>query len=511
MLGQKIKLNSTNFVKEVLNNNGYFCEHFPFCFSTSSLSDKWNEIEMQIRRLVCNNGIITNPIKISISKEGLLRRDIYIPNILSFLDLLIYMGDNYDIILSKSKSKASESKINYIKSFEYPTSFKKSVIIRNVRFVGYKYKLKLDIANCFNSIYTHSLSWAFVGKNVAKAIVNRQQVPTFEYMLGDKLDKLNSKMNSNQTNGLLTGPYTSRVSSELILAELDRVLEDEGFRFVRYVDDYNFYFTTEEEAKNSITKIAQILSEYNLLLNKDKIEIIKFPFDILDNFEEIFRLNENCDNVYELLQKAYKLCENGNMGAIKYLLKVVGNKHLPSRYFEQIFGLLINTMITFPLLSPYIAKVVEIYLPYLTPYKINKRLNKLLFKEVELEHSHEVLWLLYIMMSADVIIDEKIIKEIFKQNNDLAIIMCLDYLSNRYDKSGYKSFNEVANVFNEGIKSISEKIKDSSMHSKHWLLAYVICKNNLTLNKKIKVGSFKNWKYYKLFADNDVQFYSSFY
>ena len=89
--------------------------------------------------------------------------------------------------------------------------------------------------------------------------------------------------------------------------------------------------------------------------------------------------------------------------------------------------------------------------------------------------------------------------------------MCLDYLSNRYDKSGYKSFNEVANVFNEGIKSISEKIKDSSMHSKHWLLAYVICKNNLTLNKKIKVGSFKNWKYYKLFADNDVQFYSSFY
>ena len=128
-----------------------------------------------------------------------------------------------------------------------------------------------------------------------------------------------------------------------------------------------------------------------------------------------------------------------------------------------------------------------------------------------MEHSHEVIWLLYIMMSADLIIEQDIVDKILKQDNDLAIIMCLDYLHNCYSRAGYKSLNEVADVFKEGIKNINERIKNCTMQSKHWLLTYVICKNNLTVNKNIKVGVFKNRKPYKLFAENGIDFYNSLY
>ena len=33
----------------------------------------------------------------------------------------------------------------------------------------YKYRLKVDITNCYNSLYTHSITWAICGKDLAKS------------------------------------------------------------------------------------------------------------------------------------------------------------------------------------------------------------------------------------------------------------------------------------------------------------------------------------------------------
>lgn len=30
--------------------------------------------------------------------------------------------------------------------------------------LGYQFRLKLDVANCYNSIYTHSVAWGICGK-----------------------------------------------------------------------------------------------------------------------------------------------------------------------------------------------------------------------------------------------------------------------------------------------------------------------------------------------------------
>lgn len=504
------KLTKNNFIKAILSNNGYFCEHFPSCFNTINLAKKWDSMKYELLKLIDVSTKGTVPLMISMSKEGLLRRQIYIPNIVSFLELANYLEKHYDFILNKCYSKCSESKINYIKSFDYPSNYRESIYSRNAHFVGYKYKLKLDISNCFNSIYTHSISWACVDKEKAKIMYHNKNLQTDDYKIGDKIDELNANMNASQTNGLLTGPFTSKVSAEIILSALDKILKKD-YDFVRYVDDYNFYFSTQEEANNAIPHIASVLSEYNLLINKEKIQIIKFPFDIIENFEDTFKLDEESKNVYMLLQKAYAFANEGNVGALKYLLKTLNEKELPSSYLPQIYGLLINTMITFPLLSPYVVNVIELYLPYLKPEKFHKQMNKILHKEMEAGHDHEVLWLLYIILKAGVIIADENIKLILTSNNDLAVIMCLDYLNNNYKSIGFNDRKEVALKYINELSEITNKIKDSSMLSKNWLLIYTICKLNLRINNQIKLNNIKRTKLYQIFAQNNINFYTSFY
>ena len=507
----KIYLNKNNFLKVILKNNGYINEHIPFCFNTADLANKWDDIKDKVINLINNNRKGTYPISISVSKSGFLRRTIHIPNILSFLDLAIFISKNWDFIIKKCKSKASESKIYYISSFDYPSNYKRSIFKRNARFVGYKYKLKLDISNCYNSIYTHSITWAFVGKENVKEMYLNKSIKTSEYDLGDKIDSLNRKMNADQTNGILTGPFTSRISSEIVLCEIDRLLEKENFDFVRYVDDYNFYFITQTEAENAIPKIANILNEYNLLINKEKLQIQNFPFDKLENYSQMFKFENDKENIYYLLQKVFSLPNEQLVGAMKYLLKSLSNKNINSKMFPQIYGLLINTIISYPLLSPYIVNVIELYLPIFKPEKFVKQMNKILSNELKSNHEHEILWLLYIMLKSEILIFEENLRNILQSESDLAIIMCLDYLNNNFRKAGYKNIQEVSIKFGADLDLINKRIKDYTMLSKNWLLLYTIAKLNLTCNARIKVFDLRRSKMYKVFADSNINFYKSFY
>ena len=53
--------------------------------------------------------------------------------------------------------------------------------------------IKVDISKCFNSIYTHSLAWALLGKENVKKNLNR-----IKGTLPDEFDKLMQKLNYNE-------------------------------------------------------------------------------------------------------------------------------------------------------------------------------------------------------------------------------------------------------------------------------------------------------------------------
>ena len=141
--------------------------------------------------------------------------------------------------------------------------------------IGFQYRLKVDIANCYPSMYTHSVTWAICGKKEAKRLLQMSKAQKQQelapvrsaYSLGDRLDTFMRFQKNNETNGIVVGPFTSRIFSEIILSALDKILRENDFIFRRYVDDYKFYFRSESEASESVKTIETILSEYNLNLN----------------------------------------------------------------------------------------------------------------------------------------------------------------------------------------------------------------------------------------------------
>jgi len=137
--------------------------------------------------------------------------------------------------------------------------------------------LKLDIKNYYRSVYTHSIPWAIHGKKYAKANFRAE-------ILGNKIDKAIREGQDGQTIGIPTGPDTSFIVSEVIMCRIvDALIKKRSIkadRFVRYYDDFEYGCETEDEAHRVLCAFEDVLREYELETNSDKVKIISGPKQI---------------------------------------------------------------------------------------------------------------------------------------------------------------------------------------------------------------------------------------
>lgn len=138
----------------------------------------------------------------------------------------------------------------------------------------------LDVTKCFDSIYTHCLSWAVKDKSFTKEYVSVSS--TF----GQEFDKVVRHGNHNETNGLPIGPEVSRIFAEIIFQEVDkRVIQSlvdvrfgQDYEFRRYVDDVFIFARNEEIANRIYDRYADVLICFNLHTNTAKSTCIGRPF-----------------------------------------------------------------------------------------------------------------------------------------------------------------------------------------------------------------------------------------
>jgi hypothetical protein len=164
----------------------------------------------------------------------------------------------------------------------------------------YRFLLKLDVARCFDSIYTHSIEWSMRGKVFSKEHLPRSDRSTFE----SKFDEVIRHGNWSETHGILIGPESSRIFAEVILQSSDVAILDRlpfgAFTGVirRYVDDYYLFSNSEEELVRAEDVVRKSLQALNLHLNGEKREVLKRPFvsrisvirnDAADIIDEFFR------------------------------------------------------------------------------------------------------------------------------------------------------------------------------------------------------------------------------
>lgn len=147
----------------------------------------------------------------------------------------------------------------------------------------FPYMVSLDVSRCFDTIYTHSISWAVKGKDYSKQ--HHKDSNDFS----EDFDILIRKANDNETNGIVIGPEFSRVFSEIIFQKIDQIINDnlrdkynyihnKDYSIRRYVDDF-FLFSVNKLVEDNVKKeVINSLWEYKFRINPAKIHHYIRPF-----------------------------------------------------------------------------------------------------------------------------------------------------------------------------------------------------------------------------------------
>lgn len=148
----------------------------------------------------------------------------------------------------------------------------------------FKHLVKFDLQSCFDSIYTHTISWVTAG-GADKVKV----LPGYHgSWVGDAFDNLMQSINARETNGIVIGPEFSRIFAEIILQYIDQKVEQDlleeklcqksNYECYRYVDDYFLFYNDEKDRSLFMESLTKWLKEFKLQISPSKTEEFERPF-----------------------------------------------------------------------------------------------------------------------------------------------------------------------------------------------------------------------------------------
>ena len=261
--------------------------------------------------------------------------------------------------------------------------------------IGKFYRVKADISSFFPSIYTHSIPWALVGKKKAK----KSKRNSNEWY--DKLDKAQRELKRGETQGVPVGPATSNIVSEIILYKVDKALRKNGYcHFTRYVDDYECYCETREQAEGFILNLEQELRKYLLDLNSKKVLIEKLPLGYQDQWVITLRnplpskQKPRREDIMDYLDYSVDLQKRNPEGSVlKYAARALANdkkfnKKSANFFLKYLLTIAVHTHSVLPIL----CQVAE-------QHKVGSDLEiaPVLKQAIKLKRSDAVCWCLYFM------------------------------------------------------------------------------------------------------------------
>lgn len=493
-----IKLTADNFAKQV-TEYGFFAEAVPPCFTSKGIAKKIQTILSGIKATAGeaekSKKNTTAPIELSTYKNDISRRVLSIPNPEAFLRLVKLISENWVDIQAYAESENSLSPITYMRSYMESDLLEeinnesireanqvKSDFVEGQKnciraAIGFQYRLKVDIANCYLSMYTHSVTWAICGKKEAKRLLQmtnaqRKLEPASiqnAYSLGNRLDAFMRFQKNNETNGIVVGPFTSRIFSEIILSAIDKILR-ERFVFRRYVDDYKFFFRSESDASESVKIIERILSEYNLNLNLAKTEIKQFPYEQISSIKQSFDAAIEKDGIFGVLNAAALFHTSGEKGAYKYALKYIRNHQLKTDDFPLVFPLLINIMLLDPKYGKYVIQFMKRNKQIIDTEELQKIINRELKNSLTLQLQQESLLFIYMIHDLKLKVDACNILSIIQSENDLAIIIALDMWTH-HNKRVLRTRTEAREI-NLAVNDLANSLSHEKYEGNRWLLLY---------------------------------------
>lgn len=473
-------------------HRGYFPKELPPAFNTYTFALHANNIKANVQSEWENS--IASPIMCSIPKNGVGRRYVHVINPIKYFFLAKFVVENYSDI----KRVCKKSCISYSKPiltdelkrrFIIPCS-KNVSSFQNARIekgMDKYVEMKVDISNFYPSIYTHTISWALVGKKYAKQMwkSREQKLPILLsqkiielYNKGNQLDQYIEKCQNKQTHGIPVGPDTSFLIAEMILAHIDSLIEkhNPGLSGCRYYDDYYLYFDTKEEAEKTLKAMIDEFNQFGLEINTSKVEIKQMPVQTMDDFAiklSPYKFDDSLKgrSIRIYFEMLWTLVDERPLQIttiLNYGLSVLA-KNLPQLNIvdeRTLYMLLFKTAVLAPAVTPKVLEVVRQIGTNPDKIIVKRMADAVLRKHILMGHHIEVLWALWMCKIYSLEISAQTIIGIFSLENSLCSLMVLDYLHN----VNKKLLND-KNV-QCCIKRINSLMTAESLYDENWILLY---------------------------------------
>ncbi len=484
---------------------GYLAKEIPSEFQTESLAKVLDKIQFDSLTNK-DKSIWAKPIQFTIPNGEGFRRLISIPSPLHQILLCKLISENWEQlqvffgqssismttpVVSAEENIAIESKIN----------IKEKMNIRMKYLHNKNYILQTDISRFYPTIYTHVIPWAYHTKDYIKKNLNKKS------LLGNKIDSRIQFMQDGQTFGIPIGPATSQVISEIVATAIDvdfKELIDSEVPGFRYTDDIEYYFDTEELAKEALSKIHKVVNTYQLELNPIKTKIIKAPVAFEPEWKQYFSryffrktmLGQRSDlNSYFSRAFSFKHSSQ-DKGVLQYALKKVRSEIILEENWDIFESLLLHSAFSDHSTLPVVLEIFELYI--IKDYHINQErikefLEKLIKLNIHQENHFEVCWALVYSKRIEISLSKEVTNLLLNAEDSITCILTM-ILSDKGLLEGNLNFNRYKRYLNK-----------EELYGSNWLFAYEAFKQGW-LRPYSNPDYVLEDSFFKILYQNDVSF-----
>ena len=508
---------------------GMFNEKLPPMFTTEMLK-KLNNGNFDARKNDPRNYIKCFVFKNKYNITGInIRRELAIPHPLAYYHLCKLIEEKWEEIQEYffEKTKKESHKVSRIHirrkkdtkrlfHMNYK-NFNKDEALDTKLAIGKKYKVHLDIAQCFPSMYTHAIDWAMTGKIEAKKDQKDKK------RLGYRLDFRTRNTKNGETNGILVAGDCYSIISEIILVAIDHKMVKENYKYYRNIDDYIYYAETYEDAEKFVRDLAYILNQYNLKLNDKKTTILPLPQANMEYWTEQLKAFghakiKNTDSqkdeqkifhytdLNRYMNLAISLCnETKNIAVINYAIKTVSSYYLGKKakeyYLQQIHHFILLYPYLIPILDEYVIQPFyyiesELELDYNFNSEIHKMLEDIIKQGIQNQNDSTISHVLYLAIKYGLEIKNEVLKihEYLKFNtdNDCILLTVLYKYTEVFKNPSYSRLKGY-------LYSYAKQKIENNQEDEYWLFVYEI------LRKRRKVAF--NDNFLNILRKNDISFF----
>lgn len=274
------------------------------------------------------------------------------------------------------------------------------------------YVLHADISRFFYTVYTHSIPWAILGKEIAKDWLAKKRNKLENHWSG-KLDDALQLCQSKQTFGIPVGPDTSRIIAEVLLAGVERDKEFSklirGRPAFRLLDDYVIGFDNIKTAKAALGALRTTLWKFNLQLNEEKTFISETRFLCKEKWKLEFESvvlsdehpNKQAKDIYRLVDRTLHFCqEAGTDAPASWACRRLWHLPIFPENFELVLDALFRLGRDFPSCMHHVAAFVINHHLVCNDLKMNKKIKTWVKSTIRAnkEHAHdsEITWCLLV-------------------------------------------------------------------------------------------------------------------